>query len=191
MTATVVIGLDLSLTASGLARLTFGQDWQGKEGWLADTWTRPSAPRPRETLSDRHHRVVHICADILGFTVPCDLVVIEGQSYGSTGGKATDRAYLWWRVVGRLLDHEVPVVVVPPATVKKWAAASGRADKAAVAAAVGRLWPDVEIRNENEGDALALASIGAQLLELNVPFSTPQYRRDAVAKLQLPEEEAA
>jgi hypothetical protein len=61
------------------------------------------------------------------------------------------------------------VAVAPPTVVKKWAAGKGSADKAAVAAGVTRLWPDVEPGNDNEFDALAMATMGAQRLGLTVP----------------------
>jgi hypothetical protein len=64
-------------------------------------------------------------------------------------------------------------------------------DKADVAMAAARMWPDVQIRGNDQADALVLASAGAVLLALPVPFDVTQYRRDALAKLSIPTEEAA
>ena len=103
----------------------------------------------------------------------------------SRGGSNWDRAWLWGRTVDRLLAISVPVAVAPPTVVKKWAADKGSADKAAVAAAMTRLWPGVHPGNDNEFDALALATMGAQRLALDVPSRA--HHAAALEKVEWPE----
>ena len=187
-----VIGLDPSLTATGSARITQDGDVQlahfGRKG------------RRDESLVSRADRVRGIVMDATDWvhSEPLDassdewtdwgwpeVVAIEGMSYGSQGGSAQDRAHLWWELVGHFVGPvaAVPVVEVAPSVRAKWATGRGNADKGAVAAAMARLWPAVEIDCDNCADALALASIAAGRLGW---IDTTKARRDAVAKVAWP-----
>lgn len=195
---TTVVGLDSSLTAFGMARVTWEllppgmpTDLRIPAPPVAETWHRGEEGITTMSLADKHGAIVHISADVLAFTQPADLVVIEGASHASKSVSANERAYLWWRVVGRLIDHDIPVVVVQPKTRAKWVTGDGNAGKTAVAIAVGRAWPDVAIRDDNEADALGLASIAMQMLGGPCPFPATKYRDEVCARLRLPEEEAA
>ncbi|MGW5645045.1 hypothetical protein ACWEV3_40890 [Saccharopolyspora sp. NPDC003752] len=178
---TNIAGVDLSLVSTGLARVTHGA---GR--WVADTSTIPTKGHRDDTLQQRHDRIRRIGDKVRDWCRNADLVVVEGPSHGSRGGSPVDRYGLWWRVVGRLLDAELPVAVVAPTTRAKFAAGKGNADKAAVAVAAARIWPDAEITGSDEADALVLASIGACLLGLPVLFDLPKYRTDALAAVQRP-----
>lgn len=186
---TAIVGIDPSLTCTGVARLLRGTGRPGHDPaeWMPETWSRPSVGRRRDTLHDRKDRVVGIVADVLAFCTPCELAVIEAPAYGAAGGSAWDRAYVWWRIVDRLLDHEAPVVTVSPPSRALWATGNGRADKAAVSTAMGRMWPTAEIRNSDEGDALALASIGLHVLGEPAPFDLTAYRIRALTKVEVPD----
>lgn len=183
--STTVIGIDPSLRRTGLARITYADEqlraWGQPEpvrsvqlAQTVETWVRPSSGRPSDDLDRRARRLFGIAADVLAFALPCELVVIEGPSFGSgVSGSAWDRAGLWWRIVGRLTDAEVAVAVVPPQTRAKWITGRGNADKVQVREAVTRLWHPWWMprnqRDDNEADALVLASMGAQWLGLPVP----------------------
>ncbi|TWH18554.1 hypothetical protein [Prauserella rugosa] len=129
--------------------------------------------------------------DVVGYVADAELVVVEGPAYGASGASQHDRAGSWWQVVGRLLSSDVPVVVAAPATVKKFAAGSGRADKAAVAMSMARTWPQwdplLAVRAEDMADAVACASLGLALLGLQ-PFPMQKWRQESLAKVQLPDE---
>lgn len=182
---TVIAGVDLSLSATGCALIT-----TDGTTYSTDTWTRLSTGRRSDTLTDRRDRLAGIRGDVVSWASGADLVVVEGPSFGSVGGSSHDRSGLWWMVVERLVAAECPVVVVAPTTRAKWAAGSGRADKAAVARAVTRMWPQWEPgivgKLEDQADALALASIGCHLLGLT-PFPMPKWRVEALSKLEVPE----
>lgn len=193
---TTVVGLDPSLTAFGLARICWddlppGIDGLRKQVVLAETWHRGEDGVTSMPLPERHRAIVHIAADVLAFTQPADLVVVEGASHASKSTSAHERSGLWWRVVGRLVDHDVPVVVVQPKTRAKWVTGNGNASKVQVSIAVGRLWPDVEICDDNEADALGLAGMAMQLLGGPCPFEITKYRQEALSGLRLPVGEAA
>lgn len=156
----VVVGIDLSLTATGLAAVT-------SDG-MHEASTVKSSGKRGDTLVQRAGRIDEIVFRVNDFACHwrADLVVIEGPSIMSKGGSSWDRAWLWGTVVEDLLS--TGVAVCPPTVLKKWAAGKGNADKAAVAVGVSRLWREIECDSDNEWDALALASMGSQRLGFGV-----------------------
>lgn len=172
-----VVGIDLSLTATGVARI---DDTSGSA--TVDTQVIKSKPDDG-TLTGRRGRLEAIVDAVVGWAYDAHLAVIEGPSYGSSGRGTWDRAGLWWWVVSVLDLTCVPVIEVPPKTRAKWATNKGNAGKPAVSVAVGRLWPDVPLRDDNDTDALALATIGAQLVGIDVPQRA--WQKDTLRKLEL------
>jgi Holliday junction resolvasome RuvABC endonuclease subunit len=176
-----VIGLDLSLTGTGLCLLDHDEPPTlttiASKGAIKDTVAQRSARL--QNLADR------ILAAVYG-DIPSlpRLVVVEGPSVMSKGGSNWDRAGLWWWVVGALHAIELPVAVVPPSTLKKFAANNGLADKATVAVNLARLWPDTTAANDNEWDALGLATMGAQ--HLGRPVASRAHHAAARAGAQWP-----
>jgi crossover junction endodeoxyribonuclease RuvC len=152
-----VVGLDLSLASTGVAVC--------HAGGPAFVDTIATKGRRGDSLTERRERARTIKERIRTFFAHGALVVIEGPAHAAPGGSTWDRAGLWWAVVDMALDYG-PVAVVAPATRAKWAAGSGRSDKAAVGAAMARRAPDVIATNADEVDALALAWMGAQWLGL-------------------------
>lgn len=189
--STVVVGLDLSLTASGVGAVRHGPS-VGRPGTppTAVAWTDivTSSKRAGQTLLDLDRRIADVVQAVMECAGEADLVCLEGPSYHSKDPGMWDRAHIWWSVVNRIHKRETPLVVVPPATVKKWATNNGNASKLAVGVTMARMWPDVELPDDNAADALALATIGAQRLGL-VP--TLARHRDAVKALDWPESLAA
>lgn len=175
---TRIAGVDLSLAATGVAVLavTGGQA-------KASTVTIPSTGRRGDTLLERDTRIQLIVDAVRIAAASAHLVVMEGPSIMSQGGSNWDRAGLWWRVF-EALRPVAPIAVAAPTVVKKFAAGKGNADKTRVAAGMTRLWPDVEPSNDNEFDALALATLGAVRLDLLQPTNAAQ--RDALAKVEWP-----
>lgn len=173
-----VVGIDLSLTATGLSCI------DDTTGTIAVN-TRTLKSKPDDgTLSGRHERLEAIASAVVAFTSEVNLTVIEGPSYSSAGRGTWDRAGLWWWVVDILTVMGTPIVEVPPKSRAKWATNAGNASKSAVAVALGRMWPDVEISDDNASDALALATIGAQAAGIDVPIRA--WQKDVLSKLALP-----
>jgi crossover junction endodeoxyribonuclease RuvC len=171
---TAVVGLDLSLTATGIAT---------PDG----VCTRTSKGKAGASLADRRQRLLNLRLRIDMVLSPYEpaLVVVEGPAFGSRDGHAHDRSGLWWGVVDWLTYNKVPVAEVPPALVKKYATGKGNAGKDEVLAAVVRRYPDVEVTNNNEADALVLRAMGCDWL--GEPLATvPQTHRAALDKVAWP-----
>jgi Holliday junction resolvasome RuvABC endonuclease subunit len=180
------VGLDLDLAKCGIGVITYRPD----RGDCLVTSTRVTSPmrktgppnlkgKPTETLIDRHARIVDIANQACHMALSADLVVIENKFAGSPGGKSIDRHGAYWWVVGRCLRKDIPVVEVAPTSVKLAIAADGRADKAKVAGALGRLWPAFTIGSEDEADAVGLAHLGA--VYLGWPVTTLERHRQVKA----------
>jgi Holliday junction resolvasome RuvABC endonuclease subunit len=190
-----VLGIDPSLTSTGIAIVS-------RDG--ARTACVKSAPPKRTkgdkrpaTLAERRGRIRRIVADVIDAavmsaeqpTVPT-LAVIEGPSYSSAGAGTWDRAWLWGSVVDHLLDDGIAVAVCPPAVRARWATGSGAGSKSLVGVHMSRMWPDLDPDiTDDQWDALALASIGAQRLGL-IPLALERHR-EHLGKVAWPDEAEA
>lgn len=183
---TTVVGLDLSLTSTGIAHIT----WNGDEV-VADIHRAQSKGSKTDTWEARSLRILNLANEIQKRVLPAALVVLEGPSFNSVSVSSHDRAWLWGKVFDRMMLNGVPVVVVPPSSAKKWSTGKGNADKDDMVLAAGRMWPALDGIKNDTADALALAGIGMQMLGGPCPFALTKYRTDVVAGLRLPEEEAA
>ena len=182
-----VVGLDLSLTKTGIAdedgtrtlspgvgrvgpeRLDWFRDRIVKEIHGADT----SGPRCFDcflpTIYGRHP----------------GLVVLEGYSLGTARQQSHAHALgeLGGIVRWTLWDLGIPYVDVSPATLKKYATGKGNAGKDAVLiAAVKRLAP---VGDNNQADAWWLRAIGMDALGVPV-VEMPKVNREALKGLVLP-----
>ncbi|WP_280304943.1 crossover junction endodeoxyribonuclease RuvC [Nocardia neocaledoniensis] len=179
---TIVVGIDPSLTGTGLAVLTSSGD-------RVDTALRTvgSTGKRSDTYAQRAARLVKLRNELMSH-VPrkADLAVLEGPAYGVQGTGVHDRAWYWGKVYDALTSLGIPVAVCPPTTRAKWATDKGNSGKADVAVAVSRLWPVVEWRGDDQADALALASMGAQHIGMPVPYLVLERHKLAVAKIEWP-----
>lgn len=165
---TRIFGLDLSLTATGIAN-----------SQLASGTIEP----PGRGTEQRIRYILDECAR---WKLPnADLVAIEGPSYGSQGGKAHERAGLWWCVAYKLWALKIPVVVVAPGTLKKYATGHGHATKSDVRQAVIARWPAFN-GDHNAADALMLVAFAADLAGKPIT-AMPDHHRVALKAVQLPD----
>lgn len=177
-----VVGLDLDLAKCGIGIVIHRPD-RGNCLVASAKLTSPlvrtgavgSNGKPTECLRDRYARIADIAKQACHHAVTADLVVIENKFAGSPGGKSIDRHGAYWYVVGRCLRNNVPVVEMAPTSVKLAITGSGRADKAAMAGGIARLWPDLVIGSDDETDAVALAHLGA--VRLGWPVTTLERHR--------------
>ncbi|QKW08065.1 hypothetical protein HUT18_18435 [Streptomyces sp. NA04227] len=167
-----VIGLDLSLRATGIAG----------PGWAR---TVRSTGRVSDRAGARRTRLRSLLAEILLATGRPDLVLVEGPSYGSQGAGTWDRAGLWWLVVDALHARELPVAIVPPACRAQYATGRGNAPKQDVLDAVRDRYA-VDVANDNEADAYVLAAMGRH--RLGAPLATvPEQHLRALDGVQWPD----
>jgi crossover junction endodeoxyribonuclease RuvC len=178
-----VIGLDLSLTNTGIARIT----WNGPSpvnDVVADIHRVQSAGKLTDTWPMRSDRLRDLTQSITEHVLPANLVVLEGPSFNSKSPASHDRSWFWGKVYDALERYPVSILVVPPASAKKWATGKGNADKDDMMLAAARMWPVLEGIKNDTADALALAGIGMQLLEGPCPFPLYSYRSEVVGKLR-------
>lgn len=186
MSAPRVIGIDPSLTSTGLA------DSLGNS-------RRVQIPNNRiagNELLDDHNRIERIALAVTDFAtaLPADLVVIEGPAFSRSNGHAHTRAGLWWLIVDRLISGpgqdgrplDLPVMVVPPTCRAMYATGKGNAGKDQVLAAAIKRYPSFEVTGNDVADAVILAAIGARLLGHPIEESLPQTNMRALDKLALP-----
>jgi len=159
-----ISAIDMSLTSTGLTTLWVPHHKGALPGEHIRTVAYTTKVPNTATLQQREDRIRYMVDNVTLYLAPADLVIIEGGATGAVGGHAFDRAGAWWQIVRHALATGCTVVVVNPMTRAKWATGNGRADKAAVAAAMTRRMPTITFNNSDEADAAALAYMGAQRL---------------------------
>lgn len=178
---TIVIGIDPSLTRTGIAT-------------PAGLRSIKSEGREDATLEDRALRLHNLNLDILiavfdGKPLGDDvLVVIEAPSLGQGRQRGTmDRVGLWWMIVDSLImEPGVAVAQVTPSQRMKYATGDGRADKDEVLAAVIKRFPDHDVRSNDEADALVFRAIGMDYL--GAPLAVmPARNREVLTAIKWPE----
>lgn len=168
----IAIGLDLSLTSTGVA-------------------TRQHTLRVLPGTKRRgYERLRYIRDQILDAVVSAgpDLVVVEGPSYGSVSRSQHERGGLWWMVTEAIDVGGIPIAIAPPKNIKKYATGFGGGPKSdkdfVIAAAVRRF--DWFAGNNDEADALWACAMafdwaGVPLVEM------PSLNREAINGCDWPE----
>lgn len=148
-----VVGIDLSLTSTGLA------DNRGRVERIRTVAIVNNVPKILRRM-DRILTSITTFVDgreedergnWLAWNLPA-LVVVEGPSFASPGQQQHTRAGLWWVVVagingGPLVnDPPIPILVVPPATRAMYATGRGNASKDEVLAAAIKRYPSFDHR---------------------------------------------
>lgn len=175
-----VVGLDLSLTGTGVAAIDLSS------GVLSTAVHK--SPTPADNNLGAHvnrHRdlVVGIVAQVLAANPA--LVVVEGLQFSvrEKDSSLTRRGFLWWAVVEELCTGGAPVVEVAPQLIKKLATGKGNAGKSEVVAAYAVAWPEAArgANIEDRADAAFAAALGAARLDRDVlPFRLTVKQREAV-----------
>lgn len=142
MSAPSVVGLDLSMTATGLAK---------RDG---TTYTIKPAPRG-------DGRLVEI-RNCVGLSVGgCDLVVIEDFVVRTPAAGIVGMVHGAVRTA--LLEWGIRYLTVPPATLKRFATGKGNCGKPEMAVALFKR-AGLELPDDNQVDAWWLRAAGCQLL---------------------------
>ncbi|WP_434315866.1 hypothetical protein [Leifsonia sp. P73] len=172
-----VVGLDLSLTGTGVALLG---------GEHPRTQTIRSKGKADDGLLTRARRLHKLADEVIGWAALGDIVIIEQPAYGQTGGSHHDRSGLWWITMHALtvLDAGVRFAEVTPQGVKMYATGRGNASKSEVLAQVIKRYPQADVANDNEADALVLAAIGARLAGHPIEDSLPAANLRAMEKVR-------
>lgn len=166
-----IVGLDLSLTATGLADDDGTHVLRVPLPKHASEQQRATRLRGMGQLVDRRTR-------------DADLVVLEGPAFGASNSHQHSLGELSGVVKVCLLQRGVTFVSVVTQHMKKFATGKGNADKDMVLSAAVRVNP--EISNNNEADAYWLRCMGLAHYEQR-DFVLPEYRRDVLTVIGWPE----
>lgn len=186
----IVIGLDLSLTNAGIVVLNDGRPTlltsvgHGREG-------KSHAHRSRRIVSQSRAIMQAIGPSLLD-PARIHLAVIEDQlEHGPMLPSALDRSALWWGVYSALSAKRIPIAVMNPTTLKAWTTGTTRSKvrgeaKRQMLEEVRTWWPGLAVRNDDIGDALALASMGAMHLGDPMPFEIKDRHRNNLENVAWP-----
>lgn len=163
--STRVVGLDLSITATGIC---------GLDG----TCTTIGGKADR---GDR--RILDIRDAVIGAATDAQLAVIEGLAVHGHGN-AMAAAQVMGAVKVALWERLVPYVEVPPATLKKYATGKGNAGKPDMAVALYKR-AGLELDDDNQVDAWWLRAMGMEHLGAPV-VDLPAAQLAALEKVRWP-----
>lgn len=193
-----VVGVDTSLTASGIAWPDGTTMTHGRAGLTGHT-TTPGARSVQ--LSDLAQEIYERIVGRTHTDGSARPVLVAVESVPTSGTRVdTERCFLWWRLVEKLTLNGIPVLAVPPTTIKLYISGMGNANKREVIASVKRDLPQWEIRktgktgkvlatdDDNKADAAVLVAIGCHLLGHPIAPVGDRYphRERALEKLILP-----
>ena len=158
-----ILALDLSLTRTG-----FAMD-DGKTGTLAPP---KGYDRGMKRLRWIRDHVLNLAK--LNRT---DLVLLEGYAFGAKGNAVFDIAELGGVVRLALFDAGYPFLILPPATVKKFATGSGNANKELMLTQAVRVL-GYRGADNNEADALWMHTMAMVAYDrsFDVPLPVAQLR---------------
>lgn len=159
-----IVGLDLSLTSTGVAIHT-------PETEKAYTLKKSKYTGVR--------RLIDLRETIREIVVDADLVVIENYAFG-----ARNQAHQAGELGGvvKVLLHEMGKqwILVAPTQLKKFVAGGGKRTKELIIMQVYKRW-GVECETSDEADAFVLAKIGQALVE-NVELT--KFQKEVIEKLK-------
>lgn len=162
-----VAGLDLSITATGVAHSVEG----------AACW---HLIRPKEKGDAR---LVVIRNQLREYVRGVELVLIEG--YLNTSKSAGITGMVHGAVRSMLLEEGIPYATLPPSSLKKYATGSGGSatDKRAMALAAYKR-AEVEFTDDNTCDAWWLWVAARDYLGVP-PFNLPAVNRESLSKIKM------
>ncbi len=181
MTGPRVIGLDLSITATGICDSLGRTSTVGGPSHEGDRRIRTITEAAMHATFYREPLPLHMPGE--WYVNVVNLVVIEGLAIHGPGG-AMAAAQLMGALKLRLIEDGVRYVEIPPSTLKKFATGKGNATKPDMAVALYKR-AGIELANDNEVDAWWLRAAGLQALGHPV-VNVPQSQIEALAKVTWP-----
>ena len=148
----VVVGLDLSLTGTGLAI----KDAQGVRVETIKTL-------PKDFPNDLS-RLIHIRDAILS-KMPdrVDMVAIEDFFAGVNPASAIKIAMLGTVIRMALYEKGVKFTLCAPTSLKKFILGKGVGEKSLILREVYKKYPEIEVKNDNEADSVVLCHLAESL----------------------------
>lgn len=170
----IVGGLDLALTKIGWARTRPQQS----------TWA--GLIQPRGKGSPRLHDALGQVARAMR---GCDLVVIEGPSYGSADHSQQHSQGKMAGVIELALYQMKPrpaIAIVAPSSLKKFATGKGFAKKEEMVMAA-RAWLDYGRYSDDEADAMWLVQMAVEEYALDRRIDIPEKQMEALESVEWPQ----
>lgn len=171
MAEVVALGLDLSLTSTGLAAMVDGRLARvhniKTKGTNADRY-----PQYLRRIRGIANEIRWWIEDIGSDFGPVNLAIIEAPSYGSRNGKPHERAGLWWEAYSNMHDAGIDIVALAPTTRAKYITGSGKADKAKVLEEAAWKYGEL-VTNDDIADAAGMAAMASRALGLPVIDELP------------------
>lgn len=157
-----IIGIDPSLTSTGLAQIQSG------ECHTARVTSKAPPTHLKDDWNLRDERLTGLVRSVLSYcrhtAVPTStLVVMETPAYSKIAGHSHDRSGFWWRLFSELRAQGFTMYPLTPQHRMKYATGKGNAQKDIVLAAAIRRYPWLEITGNDVADAVILADIAARL----------------------------
>lgn len=163
---TTVMGVDPSLTGTGAAII----------GPITHVQVIHTKGHRKDTIAERRGRLNYIQLRVsqLARRFEPSLVVVEAPALHSLDGDRLDRDGLWWLLIDELFLGHYPIIIVPPARVKRFWTGHGNATKQDMEDTANTVFPAVDHVDDNGADALAMASLGRALMGEPVSPLTPE-----------------
>ena len=152
MSENVVVGLDLSLTGTGMCI----KDGQGIRVETIKTL-------PKDFANDLS-RLIHIREAILS-KLPADvkMVCIEDFFTGAHAASAIKIAMLGTVIRLALYEKGISFTLVAPATLKKYILGKGVGEKSLILREVYKKYPNIDVKDDNQADSVVLCHIAESL----------------------------
>ncbi|WP_406263509.1 hypothetical protein OIA45_48815 (plasmid) [Streptomyces chartreusis] len=180
LTAPVVIGLDTSLTATGIA---------SSRGWCEVIGYKKRSKDPGITQLPHPQRITAMRTLVKDVTTAIgtpNLVVIELPAPSRSGGGAHERGWFWWQLYNHLNQREIPIGLMTPNHRMQYATGKGAATKNLIVDAVARRFPDWPTAgDDNAADAVVLMAAGRDWLGAPIT-DMPKTHRAALDKATWP-----
>jgi len=154
----MVIGIDLSLTGTGLIYIN-------KKGDYTEKLIRSKPPKVK-TPTTEIIRIIGIRNEIVDSIIikKVEIAAIEGISYMSRNSTSTAQlSGLNYMVREMLINNNIPFVIVAPTSLKKFVTGKGNCGKDIMMLETYKRW-EVSITNDNICDAFGLAKISGALI---------------------------
>jgi len=170
----ITVGLDMSLSATGFARLD-GDDIH------VETIKTTTKTAPNDLV-----RIQHICREVMK-RIPSnvEMICIEDvfmPMSRATMGSAMNLIALQYPMRLALYHAGYKFYVPAAGQLKKFATGKGNCDKSIVVREVFKRW-GVEAANDNEADATTLVYMAKRILDTEGQFTWAKFQDDAIKKV--------